>query len=160
MTNHEERKLLLAAAAELHAALREVAPRMNEIINRLISAADDIALDAANEVSAGTQRTVRKLTYGKTQVYDVPDDKLVSGVKTFNDLPIKLTPGKRSCSLCRQPGHQARNCPNAHLIQAQKKAAVAARPVKKTRGPVSPERRAQLVANLAKARASRGKKGK
>jgi hypothetical protein len=70
-----------------------------------------------------------------------------------------LGEGKRACSLCREPGHRATNCPNAHKIQEAKKAEVAARPVKKTRAPMSAERKAQLVETLKKARAARkGKK--
>jgi hypothetical protein len=168
MTNHEERMALLKAAQELHNMLQSIAPQVRRTVNMLIGAADELSLVAADEVSAGESVTKRVVTYrGKerdTTTLDVPDPAEVARVAAH---PMSgyvdggwSGPKKRACSLCHQTGHWAKNCPNAHTIQDAKKAEVAARPVKRARAPLSPERKAQLIATLAKARAAKkgGKK--
>src|ERR1051325_10229884 len=165
--------MLLEAAQQLHDDLQSIAPRGRQVVNMLIGAGDELALAAADEVSAGTQVTKKVVTYGGkgkgTAVVLPPGAKLVAtGLSPTEATAMLLAdmkgssvlPHKRACSLCREPGHWATNCPNAHKIQDAKKAEVAARPVKKPRAPMSPERKAQLIATLAKARAAKkgGKK--
>jgi zinc knuckle protein len=60
-----------------------------------------------------------------------------------------VKPHRRTCSVCGEPGHRAPNCPD------QKQA----REEKKSRKPLSEERKAQLRETLKKAREARGKKG-
>jgi len=148
MTSHEERKALLTAAQELHDLLQSIAPRVRQVVNLLIGAGDELALASADEVSAGTQVTKKNVSYVNT----------VTGKAGSAAFDLPFVPGKRACSLCREPGHRATNCPNAHKIQEQKRAEVEARPVKKTRAPMTPERKAKAIEALAKARAARGKK--
>ncbi len=145
MTTHEERQELLRVARELGEELRSVTTRVHTVINKLIGEADALKLAAADERSAGEHITKTKIVYTPKNTPG-PDPVLEAG-----------RTGKRSCSLCREPGHQARNCPNAHKVQAAKRAAVEARPVKKPRAPMSPERRAKAVEALKKARAARVK---
>ena len=161
MTTHEERAELMRIAKELTEELRSTTKRVHLVINKLVGAADALALEAADERSAGEHVTKASpyaprfdLPPGAVANVTVPKiaappymQKIVAGMDAHE--------AKRKCSVCREPGHRAQNCPNAHKVQAAKKAAVDARPVKKVRGPVSPERRAQLAANLAKARAAR-----
>lgn len=144
----EERQELMKLARELHAALQVHNKMVNILINKCIGEADRLKLEAL--AGMATEPPVMK-----AMVYTTPEAP--KPALTLSEGPPKLASGKRACSLCRQPGHRATNCPNAHVVQEQKKAAVKARPVKKTRGPVSPERRAQLAEQLKKARAARGR---
>lgn len=129
----EERQELMRLARELHAELQAHNKRVNVVINHLLSEADRLKLAALAGVTEspkvtrveyrGSTRTVAEATHipGKKSV--PPDYEVPNGTDTM------LQPGKprRACSLCRQPGHRAKNCPNAHLVQAQKKQAAAAR---------------------------------
>jgi hypothetical protein len=155
VTTHEERAELKRIAQALIEELRSMTKRVHILINHVISEADALAIVAADERSAGEHVTKKNIVY--TGRIDTTKENLtpppgpareVAGVRT----------GKRACSVCRQPGHRAKNCPNAHVVQAAKKAAVEARPEKRKRGPVSPERRAKLVEQLKAARAARGSK--
>jgi hypothetical protein len=163
VTAIEERAELKRIAAEaiaelngLKAAVAACTLRIDKVINHLLSDADSLALAAADERSEGV--TVRKIKTTPAEVVVIDTltgaGKLIIQKITEASTPT-LAPGKRACSLCREPGHRATNCPNAHKIQAARKAEVATRPVKKSRGPVSPERKAQLAAALVKARAAR-----
>ena len=148
MYAQEERKLLLQAAAEINSLLSEHNKSLNKVINHLISAADELKLTAADEVTQGLIPKVKVIKYGQKQTPE-------------NNPAVTLAEGKRACSMCRKPGHRAANCPEAHIFQQAKKDAVAARdskPARKPRKPMSPERKAQLIVTLAKARAARGKK--
>lgn len=161
MTTHEERAELKRIAQALIEELRSMTKRVHILINHVISEADALAIVAADERSAGEHITKKNIVYtGRIDTTkenltpppgparEVAEKALLAGVRT----------GKRACSVCRQPGHRAKNCPNAHVVQAAKKAAVEARPEKRKRGPVSPERRAKLAEQLKRARAARGSK--
>lgn len=145
MTTTEERRELMEMAMVLQTELKQITSRVHLLTNKLIEASDEMKLISANEISAGESVTKKALTYTGQ----------IDGMGPNITVAPKLAPGKRACSLCREPGHRAQNCPNAHEVQAEKKAEVAARPAKRVHGPVSPERRAQLSAALAKARAAR-----
>jgi len=136
----EDRKELLDAATQLLVELRRITEPVHLVINHLIGKADEIKLEAAEEVEAARGTVVRKL-----KVKQMAED---------------AAPSQRACSVCREPGHTAPNCPNAGAVQEQKKAEVAARPQpkkKRVMKPLSPERKAQLAETLKKARAARKK---
>jgi hypothetical protein len=148
MTSYEERKAMIETAQilgalihehseKLRAMLREMIHREEQVVNLLITEADRLLPAAADEVEAGTSTTKKIVTYGTSVVVET---------------------GRRKCSLCRLPGHRAKNCPNAHTIREADKAAKDAKPPKRAKREVSPERRAQLAEQLKKARAAR--KGK
>jgi hypothetical protein len=142
MSATEDRDKLLDAAAELLVELRRITGPVNDVINRLVEHGDGLKLEAADEKEEARGVIKRKMHYKKLAEDASP-------------------PSQRACSICRESGHTAPNCPNAHEKQAEKKAAVEARPepkVKKPRKPMSPERKAQLVETLKKARAARSKK--
>jgi hypothetical protein len=137
----EDRKELLDAATQLLVELRRITEPVHKVINHLIEAADELKLDAADEVDAARGTVVRKLK--------------------VKQMAEEASPSQRACSVCREPGHTAPNCPNADKVQEQKKAEVASRPEpkkKRTMKPLSPERKAQLAETLKKARAARAKK--
>ncbi len=145
----EERQELMRIGRELIATLNEHIAlgrahnaRVNIVINKLIGEADAMKL-AVLDGQATEPPKVQAITFSSPLL------------ATPEEVRVALAPGKRACSLCREPGHRATNCPNAHKIQAVKKAEVAARPVKKSRAPLSPERKAQLAKTLEKARAAR-----
>lgn len=179
MSATEDRAARLAIAQELQAELRSIRERIHIIICHMLSDADSLKLAAADEVSRGEVPKTTAVTYARAKVglapegepqYGRPDtgktrQAIVSAQMKVETRPLsELVAGedgpapRRKCSVCRQPGHRAKNCPNAHIVRAQKKAEVEARPVKRPRGPVSPERKAQLAETLKKARAARGKR--
>lgn len=163
MTTHEERAELKRIAQALIEELRSMTKRVHILINHVISEADALAIVAADERSAGEHVTKKNVVYGLPKDAVVIDSPTLLAGKLLHEVAEKallagVRTGKRACSVCRQPGHRARNCPNAHVVQAAKKAAVEARPEKRKRGPVSPERRAKLVEQLKAARAARGSK--
>jgi hypothetical protein len=142
MSATEDRKALLDAATELLVELRRITAPVNAVMNRLIEHADELKLEAADEHDAARGTIVRKLK--------------------IKDLAAAASPSSgRACSLCREPGHTAPNCPKAGEIQEVKKAEVAARPEpkkKRVMKPLSPERKAALAETLKIARAARAKK--
>jgi hypothetical protein len=100
--------------------------------------------------------------FGKSIAEMTPDGDLKSEFKTDTDVEAVAThmqPSRRNCGLCGKPGHRAPNCPNAHEVKAAEEKAAAVPKEKKKRKPLSPERKAQLVETLKKARAAR-KRGK
>lgn len=141
MSAYEERKALLELAKVLDEKRVELLHTVNKIFEAttaLISRADGLATEAAREKEAGEVTKVSTIT--------VDDEPL---------LPAK---GKRACSLCRQTGHRAKNCPNAHKVREQKMAEVASRPRKRTMKPLTEEQKQKRRDALVKARAARGKK--
>lgn len=175
MTSFEERRELMHMAEAVREELRSVTKRVHLLINKIIGEGDALMLAAADERSAGMETTVKAVKYngigkvteavektlgvslpslgGKTRMANV-----VPGTPPYISAPTPAPAGKRACSACHslEPyPHRAKNCPNAHLLQQQKKAEVAARPVKKLREPMSAERRAKAVESLKKARAAR-----
>jgi len=134
VTTTEERKELMEIAKTLEAQLRAVNSEMIAIKNavsltvcKLIGTSNELKVISADEITRGEAVTVRKLTTRAKLVATVDPPLGVNLPAIGGKIPPKLAPGKRACSLCRHPGHWAKNCPNAHLVQAQKKAAVAAR---------------------------------
>jgi hypothetical protein len=103
MTKHEERAELMRLAAELSSVLKDVTRPVHLVINKLVEAADSLAIDAADEKAHNEHVTVRRLVHTKTERIDTKQPN--------------LTPppgrGKRACSICRQTGHRAQNCPQA-----------------------------------------------
>lgn len=87
-----------------------------------------------------SSKALLELTPDGTRRKDYVPETDVESVASY------VNPSRRRCSLCKDFGHRADNCPNAHKI------------VKKEKRKVSPERRAQLAENLKKARAARKEK--
>ena len=128
MTATEERAALKAVAKEVAEELRKFTgtvltyrKRIDVVINHLLSDADKLALEAADEV--GDAPTTKKLGYGATETATA--DKVEKFVEEDdNEPPTPLGKGKRACSICRKPGHRAKNCPEqnkADLAEAVKK---------------------------------------
>lgn len=132
MTNHERMLELLDAAAKLNALLVEHNKMVRPLVSALISSADELKLAASDEKSAGAQVTKKIVTYGEKGAETGRIDVTQPNV-TAPPNPMKLLPGKRACSLCRQPGHRAQNCPNAHVVQAAKKQKAEAREKRRAR---------------------------
>jgi hypothetical protein len=139
-------------ADEVLAAVRSLREEFSRLISKpmgqlsadLMGAADTLALEAADEVDAGTQVTKRVLTYGPPEG---------SGIRKMQ--------AQRACSLCREPGHRVTNCPNAQRVRQEKMAAQEARGGRRRKRnvkPLSEERKAQLREQLKKARAARRNK--
>lgn len=157
--NHDERQKLLAAGKELSGLLREVTPAIWKVLNMLDSAADELKVAAADEVTAGDMPKVKKVTF--TSVGRVSSQEPLSTPITPKASAPIITKKRRKCSLCHEPGHWATNCPNAHIERKKlegivsnaeaRRAAKAAKPKRI----LSPERRAQLAKNLVKARAAK-----
>lgn len=162
MSATEDRAARLAIAKELADELRRVRVRVDAIINHMLSDADSLKIAAADEVSRGDVPTVKKVRFGK------PAGELVASLDATPQVMAAipqiidaLKKVRRACSICRQPGHWAKNCPNAHLVQAEKKAAVdareAAKKPKRKMPPLTPEQKAKRVESLKKARAAKAK---
>lgn len=126
----EEREELKRIAAQvmeevknLRGSVNSFTKRLDIVINHLLSDADSLALAAADEKSGHVK--VQRMTYDKVTLLPTPAPE-----------PEPLAPGKRACSICRQPGHRAKNCPNAHEVQQAKREQVEARDkAKKKRRP-------------------------
>jgi hypothetical protein len=174
VTSFEERRELMHMAEAVREELRSVTKRVHLLINKIIGEGDALMLAAADERSAGMETTVKAVKYnGIGKVTEAVEQTLgvklpamkgttvtgrISSAQANISAPPPAPAGKRACSACHslEPyPHRAKNCPNAHLLQQQKKAEVAARPIKKLREPMSAERRAKAVESLKKARAAR-----
>jgi hypothetical protein len=160
MNATEERQRLMEAAARIQqelALIREQLRPFSQYVADLIAGGDSLMLQAALEKDKGE---VPKVTKGLEQMKmpEVVIDKVTTLAASL--LP-SMSKSKRACSLCRQPGHRAQNCPNAHTVREQKMKKMDAPKPKRTRRPLTEEERKQKVAILAKARAAKAaKKGK
>lgn len=106
--------------------------------------------------------TVNLINKGICLLVDRADDFLIASLDekgpTGKKLPVEVTPDDianfekpgRKCSLCHEPGHTARTCPNGRREEPVKE--------KKKRKPMSEERKQALREALVKARAARKKK--
>lgn len=136
MTPHEERQQLMQMARDLaterHTLLTQVSKMYNVVISKLVQAGDDLLAESMKthpDVKGGHATPI-----------------------TAEDIAEHEAPSGRVCSHCKEAGHNVRTCPNLHKPKPTEPK------VKHTRKPVSPERKAQLVENLKKARAARKKK--
>lgn len=133
-------------------ALIEIQKMKQEAISKLINKADSMFSKAIAEHTAD----------GSLKKEFKPDTNVVAVAE-------HMGAHQRACSHCGQPGHRITTCPSAHLPSAKtqremktgvgqakivKAEYIAVKPKRK----VSPERKAQLVETLKKARAARGKK--
>jgi len=179
VTTTEERQELMAIARSLMGELETVKSefavirqRIDRTINKLLEASDELKLKSADEIERGESVTKKDVTYTRRPITSaamkdmtVATALVAQGVKVGRTLEmVAEVKAKRACSVCREPGHRAQNCPNAHIVRAHKKAeaeaadAVMRNKAARKRGPVSPERKAQLAETLKKARAARGKR--
>jgi hypothetical protein len=104
MTTQEQRNELLAAARELTNALKGISPVANKIINLLITEADTMLPEAADEKDANRGVTTKRIVYKASAPPRVP----------LNNETSQITQGgrkKRSCGICGASGHDGRNCP-------------------------------------------------
>lgn len=113
MTTREERHALIEIAQGVAAELSRFNLTVNTLVNRVISEADALALTAASEIVE--EKTVKKLKF--TEAHARADQEPVldehpTGVTT---LPAGegRTRKRRACSICREYGHYAKNCPKA-----------------------------------------------
>jgi hypothetical protein len=126
MSATEDRAERLRIAQELLTELRGFRQRIDLVINHMLSDADSLKIAAADEVSRGEVPKTKAITF--TARIDATEPNITpppAPAVVVEATP--LPPGKRACSICRRPGHRAKNCPNAHVVQQQKKDAVAAR---------------------------------
>lgn len=91
----------------------------------------------------------------------LPDDEEVK-LNAQPPKPEEFVAGrkKRACSLCRQTGHWAKNCPNAHLVRDQEVKRRQKGEPKKPKKILTPEHKAKLREALAKARKAKKEKNK
>lgn len=146
------------------AKLREEAGRLAAEADGLISA----CVAEARGEEGGV--TAKKVTFKSKEAEDGSVGARILGAsetaerETTTRCPTNVPAShvrKRNCGLCHSSEpypHRAKNCPNAHKVRERDVAEKSTRKVKKTRGPVSPERRAQLAESLKKARAAKGGK--
>jgi len=149
---YEERQKLLEVATSLRDELHRTNDTINKVVNSMLSEADGLLPKAADEIEAGDVKVAKPVKYA-TETGRVDTSKP-------NITPPPLASGKRACSLCREPGHRASNCPNAHTVRVKtpEKMTPATLPPVKPKRTMSPERKAQLAETLKKARAARSKK--
>lgn len=145
MTTYEERRELMQMAEAVRLELRSVSKRIDILINKILSERDALALQSADEVTAGEQFTVKPITYDKKQ-------------PRLTQAPVEiatpvLTKGLKGIRAGLKKTEQSAEAALAAVDSAKK-----AKPKRKLKKPMSPERKAQLVASLAKARAARGGK--
>lgn len=123
---------------KLRLELIKLQEQKSKLIAFCVEQADRLSSKALLELTPdGTRRTV---SHTRLRQKDYVSETDVESVASY------VNPSRRKCGLCKEPGHRADNCPNAHKI------------VKKEKRKVSPERRAQLAENLKKARAARKEK--
>jgi hypothetical protein len=165
MNATEKRTALMQVASALQAELakvREALRPLSQVAADLVSAADSLLMVSAEEITAGDVKQVRRVKSNASGDIAIEGDIVAyiapPTAENIEHVTRVLGEAKRKCSVCRQPGHRAQNCPNAHVVQAQKVKAVAqrdaARKPKRKMKPLSPERKAQLIATLAKVRAT------
>jgi len=119
MSASEERAALKAIAKEVAEELRKFTTatlsyrkRIDVVINHLLSDADKLALEAADEVTEAPK--TKRVSYGTTETEtSVKLEKFLT--RPLNDLVAgedgPAPKAKRACSICRKPGHRAKNCP-------------------------------------------------
>lgn len=155
MGAYEDRIEIATLRAELQTFKREFNQKAEALVSRMDRAMNDLLLAATDEHESGEPVNKKSLTYGK------PGIETSTGTTQVDPTikPVRVV-SKRACSLCHEPGHTAPNCPRAHEVQAAKRERVEKREAKreKPKRHVSPERRAQLAAQLKKAREARSKR--
>jgi hypothetical protein len=131
MSASEERAALKSIAKEVAEELRKFTAatlsyrkRIDIVINHLLSDVDKLALEAADEVTEAPK--TKRVSYGTTETETSVklEQFLTEGATTKGNVPPPLPAGKRACSICRKPGHRAKNCPEqeqADLATAVKK---------------------------------------
>jgi hypothetical protein len=158
----------MAQAQALQDILIPMSKAVHAVISRLVSEADGLMIQAADEKEKGEHVTKREVVYKVPGLEITTYGEKGSGTSSAAPaiLPSQVIDGvtrKRNCGLCGLSTpypHRKKNCPNAHLVQVGKKAEVEARPTKKKREmkPLTEEQKEQRRATLVKARAARGKK--
>jgi hypothetical protein len=116
----ELKRIATEAIAEVNALKAQVSAciiRLDKVINHLLSDADSLALEAADERTEGV--TVRKIK--TTPVSGRIDTTKPNITPSPGAAVITLAPGKRACSNCRKPGHRKQNCPELGVADAVKK---------------------------------------
>jgi hypothetical protein len=138
---HSDAKVELTALAdrlnEERTKMKELIAAFDPLITRIVNAIEDQIMPAADEKDNGSGKVIQKVTY-KTKEPSPAD------IASFT------SPSGRHCSNCGEAGHTARTCSNERKEEPEEK------PVKVKRK-LSPERKAQLIETLKKARAAKGK---
>jgi len=167
---HKQAMEVANAARELTIKQVEIVREMNALGGKLANASQEFWKETLSEIENETgKKKVQELRIDDEEFKPVPAtsmDKYTTPAARTPSLNRTMTPlmygeSKRKCSLCHtnEPKpHRAKNCPNAHVIQQQKKAAATQPKPKRTRKPMTEEQRAAAVQRLVKARAMRGKK--
>jgi len=157
---HKQATDLAIVAREATQQQVAIVSELNSIAINLINASEEFWKETLNEIEdEGHKTTVHEIKMDFPEPA-TPMDKYtqVTRAAKAGAIATSFIPGKRACSACRQPGHRAKNCPNAHIVQQQKKE-IALQPKKKrTRKPMTQEQRAAAVQRLVKARAMKGKR--
>lgn len=137
---------------------------LNVLTTKICNAREEIRSEVHAEIEAGQGKTTTR----KIVVEDVPPVGPATSMDKYTTTkPTHVTADggleverKRKCGLCHTnipKPHRAKNCPNAHVIQDQKKQA-AAEPAKKRKRNLTDEQRKALADRLVKARAAKSKK--
>lgn len=118
-------------------------PRCNALrdeMHQVVVEAEGLLFQALDEIAASEGRPItRKVTFSAAGNPEEPlgvvshktssdlhvARQVLAGVKEHGTLPWKHV--HRKCGLCGKPGHRRTTCPEAHVIQRQKKADAAMR---------------------------------
>lgn len=143
MTTYEERRELMQMAEAVRLELRSVSQRIHLLINKILSERDLLALQAADEITAGTQFTVKPVTYGKRE-------------PRLEQAPVEISTAPK---MTKELKRVEAGLKKVQLSAAEALAVVdAEKKSKRKRAPMTPEQKAKAVESLKKARAARGKK--
>jgi hypothetical protein len=106
---------LLECSNNIHRMKQEFSAeimKLAKISADLIAASDSYKVKAADETGDES-----KLPKARVVKYDAPVEPslgaVVAPVTARMEVTPKLAKGKRACSICRNPGHRAFNCPEA-----------------------------------------------
>lgn len=126
--------------------LRAVSKRVNLLINKILSERDMLALQAADEVTAGEQFTVKPVTYDKKPARIRLEDAVE---------PMEIATGKLTPAMKKGLEKVAAGLKKTEMSASAALAKVDASKKRRVRAPLPPERKAKAIAALAKARAAK-----
>jgi len=119
MSATEDRAARLAIAEALRLEMRCITQRIDVVINHMLSDADALKLEAADEASRGDVPKTKVIVYEPKVDVVVEDVSKTIGLTPTGRIdttkPNLTTPSgrkRRTCSHCGEPGHWATSCPD------------------------------------------------
>jgi len=114
MSATEDRAARLAIAEALRLEMRCITQRIDVVINHMLSDADALKLEAADEVSRSDVPKTKVIKYEVVgpvaEIVSVTPD--LAPVYTPRALNHANGRKRRTCSHCGEPGHWATSCPD------------------------------------------------